>query len=102
MLPPDFKSPKPKIVQRTEVENVISDKLRVRLSERGVELKCPVTIELYLQVKQKCDFHFSGFTALFDSLCAKDPERVEEHRREEQRCKDIILDKGADFIMSFL
>ena len=102
MLPPNYKGSKRKIVHRTDVGNVISDQLRVRLSERNVTMKSPETIERYLQVKQKCDIFFLALSALFDSLCAKDPEHAEEHRRYERQCKDIILDKGADFIMSYL
>lgn len=102
MLPPNYKGNKRKIVHRTDVDNVISDQLRVRLAERRVTLKSPDTIERYLQVKMKCDTLFLALSAQYEIWCAQYPENAEYYRSCEQRCRDILLNKAADFVMMYI
>lgn len=101
MLPPNYKGNKRKIVHRTDVDNVISDQLRMRLTARRVTLKSPETIERYLQVKMKCDTFFLALSSQFNYWCAQNPHNAEEYRRCEQQCRDILLNKAAEFLMMY-
>ena len=67
---------------------------------RNVQLKSPETIERYLQVKIKVDSLFIQLTSLFDSYRKADPSRTEEYSRMEMECKEMVLRKATEYMVS--